>query len=381
MTMFKLASILLLVSCVQAEDSSIRGGIGSESSGSNVKASSSSSSFSSPVHGTSNRRLQVDSLTVKGECSFETFLEAANNDLQLLANLLGASSNEGAVIENAITNMCETVLGPSTDLVDVIGMGPQFLKNYLDGGTTWNDHYEQDDTYNLANDTTVIDDVDYHHSEVFGVPDGGTSATYPRYFSNFYRLEEDEECPLGVIECCYTGSREEENNPFVGNAEICAFDLETAAHSNHIKARSATFYDTASNQAYCSAFAYDKGSFGEAVKYNTLFHMTMKMNLREKALVKNIPGAPLCGCVEQMPIVSNADCIKAVEGYTLAAGEIRVNIEWDACGTDLVTYYNTLSRGKMEKYFVKKQFADEKGCEHGGLKFMNDRMLVPIVTE
>ncbi len=264
----------------------------------------------------------------------------------------------------------------NSDLVDTLGKGPQFLKNYLDGGTTWNDNYEANGNYKLSEDAAVIDTVDAT-SSVFATPDGGTSAYYPKYFSNFYHRGGDE-CPLGVIECCYTASREPATNPIAPNAEMCALDMTGAAKSNHIKAKSMTLYDAnSSDQAYCTGFAYEKDSFGDAVKYNTLFHLAMETNLKGKALVKNIPGAPLCGCVEQMPVVDNADCIKAVEGYSIdSTGEVKVNITWEGCNVDLATYYNSLDRMDMEKYFVNEMIVGRGQCPTAAESFMNDRMYV-----
>jgi hypothetical protein len=268
-----------------------------------------------------------------------------------------------------------------SDLSDAIGKGPQFLKNFLDGGTTWNDNYEANGKYVLSEDAEVIETV-YSSNDaktsVFASPDGGTSEHYPRYFSNFYRGE--QECRLGVIECCYTSSRKA-SEPFSGNADICALDMTAAKKSNHIKAKSMTIYDTKSStqQAYCTGFAYENGSFGDAVKYNTLFHMAMKTNLYDKGLVKNIPGAPLCGCAEQMPIVDNAECVMAVEGYTIDSdGNVGVSISWDACGSDLATYYDSLNRAETEKYFVHSQIVESGQCAAAAKSFLNDQMLVSI---
>jgi hypothetical protein len=265
------------------------------------------------------------------------------------------------------------------DLSDAIGKGPQFLKNFLDGGTTWNDHYEANGKYVLSEDAKVIDDVYTTDAKtsVFASPDGGTSEHYPYYFSNFYRG--NQECRLGVIECCYTSSRKA-SKPFSGNADMCALDMTAAAKSNHIKAKSMTIYDTKSqDQAYCSGFAYENGSFGDAVKYNTLFHMAMKTNLYDEGLVRNIPGAPLCGCAEQMPIIDNAKCIKAVEGYTMDSnGNVGVSISWDDCGSDLATYYDSLDRTATEKYFVHSQIVERGQCAAAAKSFLNDQMLVSI---
>jgi hypothetical protein len=319
-----------------------------------------------------HRNLAV--LNISGECTVANFAAAVGGTTKL-ATYLGTTNNV-SVMQGILDTKCANALKPTKDLSDTTGKGPQFLKNYLDGGSTWNDNYEENKSYILSEDAAIIDTVYKNDvkTSVFGSPDGGTSTTYPRYFSNFFKG--NLECPLGVIECCYTASRLA-SNPFKGNADICALDMKEAAKSNHIKAMSMTYYDTNSkDQAYCSAFAYDKGSFGDAVKYNTLFHMAMKTNLYNNGLVKNIPGAPLCGCVEQMPIVDNATCIEAVEGYTIDSnGKVGVNISWKNCG-DIPSYYDSLDRTKTEKYFVNSKIVGKGMCPAAALSFMNDHMLV-----
>jgi len=354
-----LCSIVLTLAFVQAQDSTLRGAKGS-------KASS--------ILGSGNYRRELQ-VSVSGECTVSNFA-AAVGGTSALASLLGSAEDDTAM-QSILDTKCADALVPEIDLVDTLGEGPQFFKNYIDGASSWNDHYEEDDNYKLSEDAAVIPTVDAK-TTVFAAPDGGTSAYYPKYFSNFYHIG-GEECPLGVITCCYTSSREEATKPFVGNAEMCALDMTGAAKSNHIKAKSMTFYASeAANQAYCAGFAYEDGSFGDAVKYNTFFHLAMETNLYEKALVKNVPGAPLCGCAEQMPIVDNADCVEPVEGYTIDSnGDVKVNITWKSCGTDLATYYDSLDRTDMEKYFVKKQIVGSGNCPAAADSFMNDRMYIP----
>lgn len=317
---------------------------------------------------TVDRHRNLAGIVVSGECTVTNFATAVGGNAKL-ATYLG-SSNDVSTMQGILDTKCANALKPTKDLSDTTGKGPQFLKNYLDGGSTWNDSDV------LPKEVASIFDVYKSDatSSVFGSPDGGTSATYPRYFSNFFKG--DLECPLGVIECCYTASHHATQS-FKGNADMCALDMKEAAKSNHIKAMSMTYYNTSSkDQAYCSGFAYEKGSFGDAVKYNTLFHMAMKTNLHDNGLVKNIPGAPLCGCVEQMPIVDTATCIKAVEGYTIDSnGKVGVNISWTNCG-DLATHYNKLDKTKTEKYFVNSKIVGKGMCPAAALSFMNDHMLV-----
>jgi len=320
------------------------------------------------------RRLEVTPII--GECTvanFELFV-----GMEALVEYLGGTTDTDEM-QQILDTRCASALAPQTDLSDTTGKGPQFLKNYLDGGATWNDNYEENGSYVLSEDAAVIQSVydTEAKTSVFATPDGGTSEHYPFYFSNFFKG--DQECRLGVIECCYTNSRDA-SSPFQGNSEMCALDMTGAAQSNHIKARSMTYFNAeSSNQAYCSGFAYEKDSFGDAVKYNTFFHMAMYNNLYDKGLVKNIPGAPLCGCIEQMPIVDNADCVKAIEGYTIdSEGQVGVNISWEDCGNDLATYYESLHRTDMEKFFVNSKVVGSGQCTDAALSFMNDHMLVPV---
>ena len=163
---------------------------------------------------------------------------------------------------------------------------------------------------------------------------------------------------------------------------MCALDLTLAARSNHIQSPdfkpSFTFYGTQEqDDTYCSGFAYDEGSFGDSVKYNTLFHMDMMENLYTKYYVKNIPGAPLCGCLEQMPVVDNADCWKEKEGYeiNLESGDVTVALYWEECGTDLYSYYESLpGRGKFEKTFVKEKIVGTGECDKAAEYFMNEKL-------
>jgi len=332
----------------------------------------------------SGRRLLTQ---IDGKCTVANFAAGVGGQAALAALLEVDDDSEAT--QEALDQRCSDALNPSVDLSVAIGKGPQFLKNFLDGGTTWNDNYEADGKYVLSEDAAVIPTLYESQAKntVFSRPDGGTEAIYDQYFSNFFNG--DQECRLGVIECCYTASRSPDTSTIPGlvnNAEMCALDLTLSAKSNHIQSPdfrpSFTIYGTDDqDDSYCSGFAYDEGSFGDAVKYNTLFHMAMMTNLFEKNYVKNIPGAPMCGCLEQMPVVDNAACVKEKEGYTIdSSGVIAVAIDWEDCGTDLYQYYASLGgKGKIEKFLVKEKLVGNNQCEAAAASFMNERMYKKVV--
>jgi hypothetical protein len=262
-------------------------------------------------------------------------------------------------------------------LSDAVGKGPQFLKNFLDGGTFWNEYTDTTGVYSLEDSASQVQQVSSVITEtVLSAPDGGANAKYPNYFSNFYN--DGEECRLGAITCCYTASRSP-GTTLAGNSDMCAHDMYLSAQSNHIHKKSYTIYDPqGTNNAYCSGFAWDEGSFADDVKYNTLYKMAIGENLFEHDRVRNIPGAPMCGCAEQMPIITNAACTKVIEGYMLNLdGSITANMSWEDCGMNLLDYYKSLpGRQYTEGFFMEARLVGEGKCPKAMESFMNDRMLI-----
>ena len=51
---------------------------------------------------------------------------------------------------------------------------------------------------------------------------------------------------------------------------------------------------------------------------NTLFHVSMMDSFYNSNLVGGVPGAPMCGCVEQMPVVSHANCVTPSQARRLS---------------------------------------------------------------
>jgi len=348
-----------------------------------VEANAANASNESSVRGagkSQTRDLVDGGVQVTGECTLSNFIDSVGGE-DALAGYLGVPVED---LKDTMDTRCFLALEPTIDLSVAVGKGPQFLKNFLDGGTTWNDNYKNTEgEYSLEVDSARIGGVystDGKHA-VFSTPDGGTSETYPQYFSNFYNG--DRECRLGAMTCCYTASRGTNGLPSsdsAGSAKMCAHDMTLSAKSNHIKSKSYTIFDTQpADDTYCTGFAWEEGSFSDAVKYNTLFHLTVK-NLFDptKGYVKNIPGAPMCGCTEQMPIIDNAACTKVKEGYTIDTntGEIKVDLSWEDCG-NLRDHYSSLpGRGDTEKFFMNSQIVEKGKCEKAAKSFMNDRMMI-----
>jgi len=91
-----------------------------------------------------------------------------------------------------------------------------------------------------------------------------------------------------------------------------------------------------------------------------LFYISMYDHLYTRGYSRNVPGAPMCGCVENMPVVTRSDCteISAKEFWKfewdaatklLSASLDRAEIDFNACNgdgrnNDLEAYYRRLYR-------------------------------------
>jgi len=259
-----------------------------------------------------SRSLLTAPTKVTGECTVDNFLAAVQNNQATLAQILGVE-NDIPSIEIALEDSCASAREGTLDLSDAVGKGPQFLKNFLDGGTFWNEYTDTTGVYSLEDSASQVQQVSSVITEtVLSAPDGGANAKYPNYFSNFYN--DGEKCRLWAITCCYTASRSP-GTTLAGNSDMCAHDMYLSAQSNHIHKKSYTIYDPqGTNNAYCSGFAWDEGSFADDVKYNTLYKMAIGENLFEHDRVRNIPGAPMCGCAEQMPIIPTLHVLRLLKG-------------------------------------------------------------------
>jgi len=157
-------------------------------------------------------------------------------------------------------------------------------------------------------------------------------------------------CELKTAMCCFA-----EAPSF--NSNVCYHDLHDSKKSSHVN-RGYGVYDT--QQAYCVGFSWlsdveddYKGNLLADISYNNLLANGMK---------KNVPGAPMCGCIEKMPEVTNAACrTVSVTGETYSVESASLIIQTggtvtfsDCSGGDLLASYsgNTEQREALSKKLV-----------------------------
>merc|ERR1712045_187647 len=108
-------------------------------------------------------------------------------------------------------------------------------------------------------------------------------------------------------------------------------------------------------------------------KGNNLFYVSMYDHMHQRGYVRNVPGAPMCACAENMPVVTRSDCTEldvtetfefswtaTSASFTATLDEVN-DIDFNACqgannnNNDLEAYYKRLvNQGKATQANLEK---------------------------
>jgi len=293
------------------------------------------------------------SLDLGGKCDYASVLAAYSNGFfadpinkgsscqntaeQDLAYLLGGSDPKAAVAA-----LCKeaTDKGPSSPFHRAAAKGEDFAfeQLYYNGGSEWNEQVQTTedgvDKYILKRDAhTVLSFYDNEAEE--------TQVQWPGSLTNFNL----NTCNAHAAMCCWVTDRQANDNngncatPYdVNCVNKDPADNTDLCYVSHPDGNLSTKFDSTngftgfpgddnnnSNDAegpiHCHGFAWaeDDNDYTARYKANNLFYVSMYDHMYQRGYVRNVPGAPMCACVEQMPRVSRSDCtqIDVVEQYTL----------------------------------------------------------------
>ncbi len=259
----------------------------------------------------------------------------------------------------------------------ITNKGSNFDKEYYDGNTFWNEEYQTnydtlipDEPSNvLRRDAERVDDLYETVAE-------RVAFEWPNHIDNF------ENCEIRAAMCCWVADRQANDGngncatPYdqncidadpADNTELCAVDMSRSSHVND----GVSIYAGGPNRddgnavdtegpTHCHGFAWGHDEYEADARYkaNNLFYVSMYDHLYQRGYVRNVPGAPMCACVEKMPIVSRADCteIEALEFWrfdwsvatqSFTAVLDRTEIDFNACrgagrSNDLESFYQRL---------------------------------------
>lgn len=316
-----------------------------------------------------------------GDCNSDEFLEALQIKLDSRAQCTTTAEEElillteeaniddaRAVIDNLCQEAWENKEDTAFDLNFPLGRSDKILEEYFDGGSEANWQRQTDDNgediYVLSDDFARIDSMYENRAQKMQI-------SYPSEMKNF------EECEVRAAYCCWIQDRQANDNngncatPYDencvdadpgDNTDLCYVDMSNAPQSAHVAEGIAIFEDDTEGDVHCHGFAWGNDDTAADARYkgNNLFYVSLYDHFYQRGYVRNVPGAPMCGCAEQMPIVSRADCTEmaitetyryrylgAVDG-TFNVIHRGAEIEYNACegangnNNDLEAYYERL---------------------------------------
>jgi len=272
----------------------------------------------------------------------------------------------------------------------ISGRGDQFDNEHYAGGGEWNYEIETgtgEDS--LEVDAARVDEVYYYEAQrkVIQFPDYLKSVnpfTNAEADPNGHGLYSDptklgearangavdkffpdlDGCDINAAYCCFAQDRQANDNngncatPYeyncvdkdpADNANICYVDHKRSTKVNHVSGGFSIFGDLKTGAEniegpiHCHGLVWgdDELDADNVYKGNLHFYVSMYDHMTQRGYVRNIPGAPMCACAENMPVVTRADCtqIAAAEDTTftydattgVAASVYITDLNFNAC--------------------------------------------------
>merc|ERR1712183_838390 len=184
--------------------------------------------------------------------------------------------------------------------------------------------------------------------------------TFPEYLYNF---NTEESCDSNAAMCCWVADSTDagdgtctdtagcQDGEPMDNTDICLVDIENSPLASHTASGIAVYIDESEGAANCMGFTWSDGNLSDLYKGNLLFEVAMRYGLKDNGYTRSVPHAPMCACIEQMPVVSKADCkdVEATDSWSFSPNpensllriwHSHVDLIFNDCGgADLATNY------------------------------------------
>jgi len=312
-----------------------------------------------------------------------------------LRQMLGVSNNRKA--KKKIKDMCNSFMANEYQS-SFLKYGNEFTsfgKQYFDGSTEWNEHRQTDQGTSDGTTSQILSVEAAVVNQVYDTIAQQQGMEFPDGLSNF------ENCDIGAAMCCWIQDRQANDNngncdtPYdqncvdkdpMDNTDICYVDMTRDNSSSNVPAGFAIFEDESEGDTHCHGFAWDSDNSAVDALYkgNNLFYVSMYDHLYSRGYVRTVPGAPMCACVEQMPVVSRSDCTEmsieesfsvtySANSKSFEASLDNVSIEYASCegangnNNDLEAYFERLvnegRRDPSELECLQEILVGEDNCE------------------
>lgn len=323
-----------------------------------------------------------------GNCNYANF--AANlQGTCTLAELFAATTTNQTTIQLEVAALCK--YDAPVQFVEILGGSYQDDRRYFAGGG---------DVVDSVADSSASWGVVTGRLERFETNLGSnTLISFPQYAArvkynqmaglgnNGYpaNMNLDTSCALRTVMCCFTQEANKMGN-FIDEegdltTDVCRHDLADSPQSNHIAGGYSVFPGQDTTTTHCTGFTWTVANAD--LVGNMMYDISLRNTLM-KGYTRGVPGAPMCGCVEHMPIVESAFCRTATKAsdiqytFTYEDGELRasntVDITYEDCGMDLANQYKT--NNPSNATLIDAHLVGDGGCAANLEQYLNDEQFL-----
>ena len=324
---------------------------------------------------------------VTGTCDYATILDAYK--MQVFDATGSTSCAAGTVTAEEELNSLLTATGQDIDTIcknlydkaevtpfyDAAGKGKdyKFEEAFYNGHSKWQEEVET--TYETL-DATATSVLREDAANVKAFYQGAGSYTRVSELP----LENFQQCDSNAAMCCWPKDRQANDNNGncasnlytdncvnkdpADNTNACVVDLAKGSFATNFVSNDGIIElpgdgDEGEGAIHCHGYAWANDEYDPTnrYKYNNLFYVSMYDHMHQRGYVQNIPGAPMCACVEKMPIVTRSDCTQVdlteeytvtFDGVSVEAKMTKVEVDFNACqgknrrNNDLYAYAHKL---------------------------------------
>ena len=151
---------------------------------------------------------------------------------------------------------------------------------------------------------------------------------------------------------CWLDSRSD--TALVNNSDV--YYVKASRCTSHVAYGYSIYRDSSEGTVDCHVFTWgtDGGSISSALEGNALFKVGFMNNLYEglKGNIEQVPGAPICGSMDRIPVVMNAACTKVTDNTSVVDAAYystigQRNLKPDAVFQQSISYRPVLHHTKL----------------------------------
>jgi len=260
------------------------------------------------AHGVARSAAACDGVisSFTAECTYANFVDNLSADCSLDELFPPADDGSAPVYADEIAEACE--FGAPTAFVEIQGTYQRDRRYFagdgplVDGGDWELDSARLRRFEDNLGSSTLIGFPEYAARVQYNVDENGNATRgYPA------NMDLEAGCDLRTVMCCFADDAR--GAGFDATTDVCRHDLRDSPESSHIH-RGWSVFPGVETLTHCVGFTWEEGE--EELLGNAMYDVSLRNSIN-KGYLKGVPGAPMCGCVEHMPVVEEAACRTATK--------------------------------------------------------------------